>query len=169
MKDLFVADNFIDDTICNEMLNVCKNLVPNMEQIKDGRKILRNSNNLEVKNFLSKVMPKISSLLNNKYYVERVWLSVMETNSHLAPHIDNEGENSKKSLAVLFYLNDDFEGGELYFTNLNKVIKPKKGGLVLFPCNIEKFLHGVSTITKGTRYAIPLEITLNEKLKLYDI
>lgn len=46
--------------------------------------------------------------------------------------------NSLRYATVLFYLNDDFNGGETYFPRLNKKIIPKKGkALIFFNCNID--------------------------------
>jgi Rps23 Pro-64 3,4-dihydroxylase Tpa1-like proline 4-hydroxylase len=56
-------------------------------------------------------------------------------------------------LSVLAYLNDDYEGGELYFPDFNYSIRPKKNMLILFPGNTH-YVHGVSEITSGTRYTI---------------
>jgi len=57
-----------------------------------------------------------------------------------------------KHYTSMLYLNDDFEGGELYFpTHNNFTIKPKPGMLAIFSGNIYN-PHGVTQITSGTRY-----------------
>ena len=57
-----------------------------------------------------------------------------------------------KHFTSMLYLNEDFEGGELYFPyHDNFTIKPKKGMLVIFSGGIEN-PHGVTQITDGTRY-----------------
>ena len=38
----------------------------------------------------------------------------------------------KRTLALLWYLNDDFDNGETYFPLLDYLVKPKKGKLLLF-------------------------------------
>jgi predicted 2-oxoglutarate/Fe(II)-dependent dioxygenase YbiX len=55
---------------------------------------------------------------------------------------------------AVIYLNDDYEGGEIYFPDHNIDFKPKAGTLVFFPSN-NMYIHGVRTITKGTRYTTP--------------
>ena len=170
MEELLVIDNFIDEATCAQMLEHAMQMYPKMDTVLyDHRRLLKNPQSLEVKNFLSTAAAKISKLLGNKYYVENCWLSVMEEGSFLGPHIDKLRKESKDSLAVLYYLNDNFVGGELYFPNLEKTITPRKGLAVIFPCNILKYEHQVYKIKSGVRYAIPLEITLDEKLKVYDI
>lgn len=58
-----------------------------------------------------------------------------------------------RDISVLFYLNDDYEGGELEFTQLGLSIKPKKGMMIAFPSYFE-FSHRVHPIKSGTRYSL---------------
>ncbi|XP_077453750.1 prolyl 3-hydroxylase 3 [Stigmatopora argus] len=73
-----------------------------------------------------------------------------------------------RDLSAVLYLNDDFDGGELFFTNrdaktLTARVKPTCGRLVSFssgPVNP----HGVTAVTRGRRCALALWFT---KDKLY--
>lgn len=56
-------------------------------------------------------------------------------------------------LAILVYLNDDYEGGELYFPRYDYSIKPSAGTMITFPGSLY-YIHGVKEITKGVRYTI---------------
>jgi predicted 2-oxoglutarate/Fe(II)-dependent dioxygenase YbiX len=58
-----------------------------------------------------------------------------------------------RDISVLFYLNDDYEGGELEFTKLGLTIKPKKGMMIAFPSYFE-FSHRVHPVLSGTRYSL---------------
>jgi predicted 2-oxoglutarate/Fe(II)-dependent dioxygenase YbiX len=51
----------------------------------------------------------------------------------------------------VFYINDNYEGGELYFPDIDVVIKPEMGSLCVFDGS-KLLKHGVKTVTKGTRY-----------------
>jgi len=85
------------------------------------------------------------------------------------PHADkelHEGENAGKpndfpwyDISGLFYLNDDYEGGELYFPLQGIQFKPKAGGAYFFPGD-KNFIHGVTEITSGIRYVIPFFWTI---------
>jgi hypothetical protein len=85
------------------------------------------------------------------------------------PHADKElhvGIDAGKpndfpwyDLAGLFYLNDDYEGGELYFPNQGIQFKPKPGAAYFFPGD-KNFIHGVTEITSGIRYVIPFFWTI---------
>lgn len=85
------------------------------------------------------------------------------------PHADkelHEGENAGKpndfpfyDIAGLFYLNDDYEGGELYFPNQGIQFKPKRGSAYFFPGDMN-YIHGVTPIESGIRYVVPFFWTI---------
>lgn len=60
-----------------------------------------------------------------------------------------------KHYSSLIYLNEDYEGGELYFPEHDFVIKPEVGTLICFKGD-ENTLHGVKKVEAGTRYTISL-------------
>lgn len=63
-----------------------------------------------------------------------------------------EGKFQTKHFSSLIYLNDDFEGGELWFPQHDKFsIKPEPGMLITFKGD-EHTLHGVKMVTSGIRY-----------------
>lgn len=65
----------------------------------------------------------------------------------------------QRVVSMVTYLNDDFEGGELVFSNIHDdnnnplVYKPKPGTTVLFPSDL-RYPHEVRPVTKGVRYCI---------------
>jgi len=85
------------------------------------------------------------------------------------PHADkelHEGENRGKpndfpyyDVAGLFYLNDDYEGGELYFPNQGIQFKPKRGAAYFFPGDMN-YIHGVTEVKSGIRYVSPFFWTI---------
>ena len=54
---------------------------------------------------------------------------------------------------VLLYLNDEYNGGEIYFPEFDLEIKPEKGELIFFPGN-NLYMHGVKEVTEGNRFVI---------------
>jgi len=67
-------------------------------------------------------------------------------------HVDATLEFPRK-LSLVYYFNDDYEGGEIYFTKLNLKIKPIANSLIIFPSS-DLYSHSANEITKGTKYAI---------------
>jgi predicted 2-oxoglutarate/Fe(II)-dependent dioxygenase YbiX len=84
---------------------------------------------------------------------------------HYIPHVDAETlykddigldmweKTLDRDLSIVYFLNDNFAGGELVFPALDLVIKPEAGTLVCFPSD-HNFIHGVNPVTSGHRYTI---------------
>jgi len=73
-------------------------------------------------------------------------------------HIDHHGNlQLSRTLSVIMNLNDEYEGGDLIFTDQKekeiKRIKLGKGSIVFFPSNF-MYPHSIQPITKGKRYSI---------------
>lgn len=83
-----------------------------------------------------------------------------EVGSSANPHSDNsdfdgnptKGFDNLKYVGIL-YLNNDYEGGELYFPEHDISIRPNSGSMYIFSGGVEN-IHGVTEITNGTRYSI---------------
>lgn len=85
------------------------------------------------------------------------------------PHADkelHEGNDAGKpndfpwyDIGSLFYLNDDYEGGELYFPKQGLEFKPTPGSAFFFPGDMN-YIHGVKEIKSGIRYTCPLFWTI---------
>jgi len=84
---------------------------------------------------------------------------------HYMPHVDGESiwkapsneliwrKSTDRDLSVVFFLNDDFEGGDFVFPELKIRVRPEPGMMIAFP-STHHYLHGVEPVTKGTRYSI---------------
>ncbi len=49
-------------------------------------------------------------------------------------HVDvSDLDSSRRFLVMFIYLNDDFEGGETVFNQLNKAVKPIQSNMIIFP------------------------------------
>jgi hypothetical protein len=72
--------------------------------------------------------------------------------NHLSSHTDDGGDNHSR-VSLLFYINDDYEGGEIVFEYLNVSYSPKVGDIIIFPSSYI-YRHHVNKVTKGVRYCI---------------
>ena len=81
---------------------------------------------------------------------------------HYKGHNDGESFNYEtrqwercmpRDVSFLFYLNDQYGGGELEFGDLGLTIKPKKGMMIVFP-SYKEFAHKVHPVTWGHRYSL---------------
>ena len=77
------------------------------------------------------------------------------------PHADGEQNNPEdgehpfphRFYASVCYLNNDFDGGEIYFPQHDIELKPVPGTMVTFP-GTREYLHGVRPVANGVRYTV---------------
>jgi hypothetical protein len=77
---------------------------------------------------------------------------------YMGPHVDYEGEGRTTlipSVSMVFYLNDNYDGGTVEFPKQGVSIKPEAGSLIIFPSN-KPYYHDPKPVTSGTKYMIPL-------------
>lgn len=58
-------------------------------------------------------------------------------------------------LTLVFYLNDDFTGGETEFPELRRTIAPRRGRALLFQ---HRVLHEASTVTAGEKLVLRTDV-----------
>lgn len=93
------------------------------------------------------------------------------------PHADkelHEGPDAGKpnafpwyDIATIFYFNDDYTGGELYFPVQGIQLKPKVGAVYFFPGDMN-YIHGVRPVKTGTRYTAPYFWTIRKLPEKFD-
>lgn len=132
-----------------------------------------------------KIVPKILVLINRlQPIIEKFFnVAIKPTNPTIVrwlpgqlqnPHADkelHEGPDAGRpndfpyyDLSSLFYLNDDYEGGELYFPKQGVEFKPKRGSAYFFPGDMN-YIHGVKEVKSGIRYTCPLFWTILKHTK----
>lgn len=106
-----------------------------------------------------------NSNVQDKLYVEYPQFVKWEPGWELTPHCDNcepdgitPNATPWRSHGGVIYLNDDFDGGEIFYPNLGLEIKPKKGMMVIHPAGL-KYLHGVKKVVEGIRHTISVFFT----------
>lgn len=77
----------------------------------------------------------------------------MQEGVELKAHTDQHTDPSIR-YATIVYLNEDYLGGEIFFTNKDLELRPKPGSLLIFPGN-DEFNHGVKHVQEGPiRYVL---------------
>lgn len=73
---------------------------------------------------------------------------------HYGPDAGLPNDFPYYDISSLFYINDDYEGGELYFPHQNIQFKPKRGSAYFFPGDMN-YVHGVTEVRESYRYTCP--------------
>lgn len=82
----------------------------------------------------------------------------------LTEHVDNHTDPSLVYASVA-YINDDYTGGEVFFSQFGIKLKPKPGELLIFPTS-DQWSHGVDEVGPGpVRYVLPIFIGQNNFYK----
>jgi len=80
---------------------------------------------------------------------------------HFRIHAD-DGPAYKCTVSAVIYLNDDYEGGEIYFPRLEKLtIKPEYGDIAIFPSNY-MYEHASLPMKSGTKYCVVVMMDIND-------
>lgn len=86
---------------------------------------------------------------------------------HFREHHDH-GFSYNCTVSLVAYINDDYEGGELYFRLQNLNIKPKAGDLYIFPSNF-MYPHQAMPVHSGTKYSIVTMLDYSKKYHTPDM
>ena len=65
--------------------------------------------------------------------------------------MDDQDPEAFIEYSTVIYLNDDFEGGKLYFPALGFTYTPQKLSGVFFISDGEKWKHGITPVESGSR------------------
>lgn len=79
---------------------------------------------------------------------------------HFQEHADH-GFSYSATVSLVAYVNDDYEGGNLYFPKLNLDIKPQAGDLYIFPSTY-LFSHRAMPVESGMKFSIVTMLDYND-------
>ncbi len=170
MKFPKIFQNILDKNNINSIISYLNNNIEDFGSLKtddywSGRTLFYDSiKDDTVKNLiLENIKFGISTLSKNiekPLYCEHLSIARWPMGYDLKPHADAENPPGCSAhpypwrhFACITFLNNDFDGGLLYFPNQELEIQPKAGYTIVFPGTLE-YLHGVTKITRGNRYTI---------------
>jgi hypothetical protein len=163
-SNIVVRENFIKQDILDKLMtsilsvnesnwendiNLKLDVLPDSESILF--KIISSEMNKEVASYFNLPIVQATNLVILRY---------KDSDHSVPPHYDDNNRSSKNYFSSLLYLNDDYQGGEIYFPQYNKTIKPKSRSLIFFPGN-SNYVHGVNQSFKNNRYALLVFHTIN--------
>jgi hypothetical protein len=84
--------------------------------------------------------------------------------THFKIHADH-GPTYVATISVVVYLNDDYEGGELWFPRFDLKYKPKAGDVVVFPSTYI-YEHASEDMISGTKYSVVIMTDYHDRDKV---
>jgi Rps23 Pro-64 3,4-dihydroxylase Tpa1-like proline 4-hydroxylase len=140
--------------------------ITDYKQIRDASSIgipkTPSESDSEVVSLLSEKLGKVFTACGKHYAADKkVEVTGKEENFQLVrydpgqfflPHVDSGPEASRK-ISMIFYLNDDYEGGELELPKIGITLKPIANSVVAFFSDAPEFEHGAKKVISGTKYA----------------
>lgn len=113
-----------------------------------------------VDKYIYKMKNTIESIFSVKVSVRPPVIMKWRPGIEQQPHADKQLNDGRPNAFIdydinsLFYYNDDFTGGDLFYPQHNITIRPKPGLAVIHPGDFH-YLHGVTMVTSGERYTTP--------------
>jgi hypothetical protein len=86
---------------------------------------------------------------NNNYSYSSVYKALYLKNTAGSKLISYENEcmAEPSSIAIIYFINDDYEGGEIYLPDIDVTIHPKKNDLLIYPS--EAINYQIGSISSG--------------------
>lgn len=115
----------------------------------------------EIKTILSKIFDKTRTDFEQKYQIKienriedggnsYIFLNKWKKNIHMNLHYD-EFLMPDFNVSTIYYLNDNYGGGEIHFPVHNLKIKPKANSAITFPGS-ESYAHEILEVFDNDRY-----------------
>lgn len=176
--NIYVVSNALTQKEIDRILTICRNATQEdwemfyrsrVEEIKektiaDERNVhtAENERNywfdkslyLDDLDFCESLIEKVKPFFGDKFHIPTITeIHRQQIGEGMDEHADM-GHRSDLLRSAIFYINDDYEGGELYFPALKFEYKPKAGDFITFP-SYEKYMHGVRPVLSGShRYVL---------------
>lgn len=139
----------------------CKISPTHLEHLPPQFEELRGIYNDTVVN-LKNCMTHYQSMYNiTMDYMEAINYVRYKPGQHFAVHSDS-GFSYNCTVSSVMYLNDEYEGGELWFPFLDLAYKPRAGDIVIFPSTYI-YAHASKPITSGVKYSAVTMFDWNDR------
>lgn len=153
----------------------------NVNSSYDGRVLNADECEPLIKAFLYESSIEIATLISKTYgeitvYPETIHIVKWPEGTELGTHADNwfidqekPNYSPNRNYSSTFLLNDDFEGGQFYFEDGNgkKHLQSVRAGWGSVFGAGKEYPHGVTRVTKGTRYTVAVWYTREYEHSIY--
>ena len=153
---------YIENALSKEDHKVLLEYVKNAEDWKEQPWLARTVESQNLPEEIFEILNKASELVYKKitdfydiainpHRQSRLHVVKFVKGFYLVPHVDTLSSEGNH-IASVYYINDDYSGGEIDFPDHSLKIKPKANSLIIFPGN-ENYVHGVNKIIDNDRYS----------------
>lgn len=179
MKTYYKYDRFLDKPHCTKLMERAKNSKLFVQDATISSEGLQKGSYRTSESFTlidKKLMASLAASLNLELSkMERPLLIKYGEGSEFKPHLDFHIEgtenyeervrNGQRTLSFVFYINEDYTGGKLWFNQMEETISTNEGDLVVI---VNQFLdgsmnwkssHASLSIQKGTKYILLINYT----------
>jgi prolyl 4-hydroxylase len=174
--DIIEIQNFLTNEECDKIIELSKGNMFSSKVYSQNEDLYDNKTRISQQcwlndndSFIKDISDKVKSYTNtHNNYLEELQVVNYQPGGFFTPHYDAcVGNNSycermndkgPRYLTDLFYLNDNFEGGETIFPKINKLVKPEKGKAIIFQnvdnngVIITQALHGGEPVKNGEKW-----------------
>ena len=175
-----VLENFLDGKICDRLCETFRDLstriVNHVPGFWNGRFLWHSdmrkpygelADHMRIAQRLATDRVTEFYRLTQPIYPDLLQIMSWPVGIHMPPHADNANPDGSphamahRDFAGIVYLNDDYRGGEFYFTARDTLITPRKGMLLAFTAGFYHE-HAVLRVDGKERLTMPFFLTFNE-------
>ena len=188
-RNVHVVEDFATTEELSKIISKCKEFVNwdnTWQEVQEGQRHTERPDCQERTDVSSRALSLVSATVGRRLcFLYEPYLRKYPPGSYLRMHADAEGYygitpqplknyNPKNptsevlnEYSSILYLNEDYQGGELYFEELDLLVKPKANQLVFFPSGSE-FRHEVRPVISGDRYTLASFYTTDKLIGLHE-
>jgi len=176
-----VLEGFLDGKICDRLCEAFRDLstriINHVSGFWDGRFLwhsdVRNAYGGELADNMRNAQQLATARVTEFYHlVEPLYPDLLQIMSwpvgiHMPPHADNANPDGSphamkhRDFSGIVYLNDDYRGGEFFFTARSTLITPRKGMLLAFTAGFYHE-HAVLRVEGKERLTMPFFLTFDK-------
>lgn len=191
--NIVIIENFISAEHLDAIYDYCYSItkwesqsIAQTDKISTGATMKKDSPEVYdiMSSYLNKVQKAVEYKFGRKLEPSVPGIRRWDAGERQGPHADGETVHGVATdtyivdYGSIMYLNDNYDGGELYFPAYDIDFQPKAGTLAFFPSSTY-YVHGVKEVIAGVRYTSPhfwipvkhkrlIEMTKNDEQQVYN-
>lgn len=155
IENIHIINNVISKKEHKQLLNFAINIKEWEKQPWDVYSFFSPKMPLEIVNILSKIFKTAQDYFTKLYDIDintQQKFNIIKFEEGYSMHLHADVLSyAQLHIASVYYINDDYEGGEINFPDHNLTIKPEANSLILFPGN-ENYWHQTFKVIGKNRY-----------------